>query len=76
VIAGHEDVVDRVLSMIPDHRADLYADNEFVLQYALNQMNLNGEFEVVCSGLEKKLLETPIFSKKIPAIKRQELITI
>lgn len=53
MIAGHEDVVDRVLSMIPDHRADLYADNEFVLQYALNQMNLNGEFEVVCSDLEK-----------------------
>ncbi|MFT4775932.1 MAG: polar amino acid transport system substrate-binding protein [Oleispira sp.] len=76
VIAGDEDVVDRVLSMIRDHRVDLYADNELVLQYALNQMSLNDELEIVRPGLEKKLLEIPIFSKKIPTIKRLELITI
>jgi polar amino acid transport system substrate-binding protein len=76
IIAGDDDVVDRVLNMIRDHRVDLYADNELVLQHALNQLNLNDELEVVRPGLENKLVELPIFSKKIPAKKRQELINI
>jgi len=76
VIAGYDDVVDRVFLMIKDGRVDLYADNELVLQYVLNEMKLNDDLIIVRPGLEKKLHERPIFSKKMPAAKRQELIRI
>ena len=76
VIAGYDDVVDRVFRMIKEGRVDLYADNELVLQYVLNKMDLNDDLIVVRPGLEKKLHERPIFSRKIPAEKRQELIRI
>lgn len=76
VIAGFDDVVDRILQMITQNRVDLYADNAIVLQYALNQLNLNDELEVISPGFENKLREFPIFSKKIPNEKRQELIRI
>jgi polar amino acid transport system substrate-binding protein len=76
VIAGYDDVVDRVLKMIKDKRVDLYVDNELVLQYILNKLNLNDDLEIVRPGLEKKLVELPIFSKNIPAEKRQQLIKI
>lgn len=76
IIAGDDDVIDRVLSMIRDGRIDVYADNELVLQYALNRLNLNDKLEVVRPGLENKLVEMPIFSRKIPTKKRQELMRI
>ncbi|WP_227538196.1 substrate-binding periplasmic protein [Marinobacter vulgaris] len=76
VIAGNDDVVDRVFHMIKDGRVDLYADNELVLQYVLNKLKLNDELIIVHPGLDKKLHERPIFSKKIPTAKRQELIRI
>jgi polar amino acid transport system substrate-binding protein len=76
VIAGYDDVVDRVFRMIKEGRVDLYADNELVLQYILNKMNLNNHLIVVRPGLEKKLHERPIFSKKMPSAKRRELIRI
>ena len=76
VIAGDDDVVDRVFNMIRENRVDLYADNELVLQHTLNRLNLNDNLKIVRPGLEKKLVELPIFSKKIPAAKRQTLIRI
>lgn len=76
VIAGYDDVVDRIFRMIKENRVDLYVDNELVLQHVLNRLNLGGDLEIVHPGLEKKLVEIPIFSKKIPAAKRQELIKI
>lgn len=76
MIAGNDDVIERVFHMIREHRIDLYADNELVLQYVLNRLNLNNELMIVHPGLENKLIEMPIFSKKIPAEKRQELIRI
>jgi polar amino acid transport system substrate-binding protein len=76
IIAGEADVIDRIFSMIRDHRVDLYADNELVLQYALNRLNLNNALKIVRPGLENKLIEMPIFSKKIPAEKRKKLISI
>jgi polar amino acid transport system substrate-binding protein len=76
VIAGADDVVDRILRMINAHRVDLYADNELVLQHGLNRLKLNDELMIVRPGLEKPLIEIPIFSKKLPAAKRQELINI
>jgi polar amino acid transport system substrate-binding protein len=76
VIAGYDDVVDRVFRMIKEGRVDLYADNELVLQYVLNKLNSNNDLIVVRPGLDKKLHERPIFSRKIPAAKRQELIRI
>ncbi|MDN4504014.1 transporter substrate-binding domain-containing protein [Alteromonadaceae bacterium BrNp21-10] len=76
VIAGDDDVVDRVFRMIKENRVDLYADNELVLQHVLNRLNLSDDLKIVRPGLEKKLIELPIFSKKIPAAKRQQLITI
>jgi polar amino acid transport system substrate-binding protein len=76
VIAGYDDVVDRIFRMIKENRVDLYADNKLVLQYVLNRLNLNDDLKIVHPGLEKKLVEIPIFSKKIPAAKRQELIRI
>ncbi len=76
VIAGYDDVVDRIFHMIIENRVDLYADNDLVLQYVLSRLNLNEELKIVRPGLEKKLVERPIFSKKIPAEKREELIRI
>jgi polar amino acid transport system substrate-binding protein len=76
VIAGDDDVVERIFRMIRDNRVDLYADSDLVLQHVLNQLNLDDELEIVRPGLEKKLVERPIFSKKIPATKRQALIKI
>jgi len=76
VIAGYDDVVDRVFQMIKEGRVDLYADNELILQYVLHKLELNDELKIVHPGLEKKLHERPIFSRKIPAAKRQELIRI
>lgn len=76
VIAGYDDVVDRIFEMIRDHRVDLYVDNELVLQHVLNRMNMNGKLDIVRPGLEEKLVEIPIFSKKIPDAERQKLIRI
>lgn len=76
VIAGDDDVVDRIFQMISEGRVDLYADNELVLQYVLNRLNLKDELQIVRPGLEKKMIEMPIFSKQIPAEKRQQLISI
>ena len=76
VIAGYDDVVDRIFQMIKERRVDLYADNELVLQYVLNQLDLNNELMVVHPGLDKKLVEIPIFSKQIVTEQRQELINI
>lgn len=76
VIAGYDDVVERIFRMIKANRVDLYADNDFVLQYVLNRLNLNDELIIVRPGLEKRLVEIPIFSKKLPAAKRQKLIKI
>lgn len=76
LIAGNDDVVDRILRMIKEGRVDLYADNDLVLQYVLNRLNLNDDLKIVRPGLENKLMEIPIFSKKIPLAKRQELIKI
>jgi polar amino acid transport system substrate-binding protein len=76
VIAGYDDVVDRIFRMIKQNRVDLYADNVLVLQYVLNRLKLNGDLKIVRPGFEKKLVEMPIFSKKIPAAKRRELIKI
>ncbi|MFT6925228.1 MAG: polar amino acid transport system substrate-binding protein [Psychromonas sp.] len=76
VIAGDDDVVERILQMISENRVDLYADNELVLLHTLNRLNLTDKLKVVHPGFENKLLEMPIFSKKIPVVKRQELIKI
>jgi polar amino acid transport system substrate-binding protein len=76
VIAGDDDVVKRIFRMIKENRVDLYADNDLVLQHVLNQLNLNDDLKIVRPGLEKKLFERPIFSKKMPDKKRQELIKI
>ncbi|SIS80734.1 substrate-binding periplasmic protein [Neptunomonas antarctica] len=76
VIAGYDDVVDRIFRMIKENRVDLYADNDLVLQHVLNRLNFNDDLRIVHPGLEKKLVEMPIFSKKIPDVKRQELIRI
>lgn len=74
VVAGYDDVVDRIFRMIEMKRIDSYADNELVLQHVLNRLKLHAELKIVRPGLENKLIEMPIFSKKIPAEKRQELI--
>lgn len=76
VIAGYDDVVDRAFHMIKENRIDLYADNDLVLQYVLNRLNLSDELKIVRPGLEKKLVEIPIFSKEMPAARRQKLIRI
>lgn len=76
VISGYDDVVDRIFTMINENRVDLYADNELVLQYVLNRMGMNDALKIVRPGLEKKLVERAIFSKKIPTAKRQKLIRI
>ncbi len=76
VISGYDDVVDRIFTMIKENRVDLYADNELVLQYVLNRLDMNDDLKIVRPGLEKKLVEKAIFSKKIPPGKRQQLIRI
>lgn len=76
VIAGNDDVVDRIFRMLVENRVDLYADNDLVLQDVLNRLGLNEELEIVRPGLEKKLVERPIFSNALPAEKRQTLISI
>jgi polar amino acid transport system substrate-binding protein len=76
VIAGNDDVVDRIFRMISENRVDLYADNELVLQYVLNRLKLNDELKIVRPGLESSLVERPIFSLKIPVELRLELIKI
>ncbi len=76
VIAGDDDVVDRIFRMIKENRVDLYADNKLVLQYILNKLHLNKDLKIVLPGLKNKLVEMPIFSKNIPAAKRQDLIRI
>ncbi len=75
VFAG-DDVVDRIFRMIKENRVDLYADNKLVLQYVLNKLHLNKDLKIVRPGLKNKLVEMPIFSKNIPAVKRQDLIRI
>lgn len=76
IIAGYDDVIDRAMRMIKENRIDLYADNELVLQHVLNRIKLNKDLEIVRPGLETNLVEIPIFSKKIPAEKRQLLIDV
>jgi polar amino acid transport system substrate-binding protein len=76
VIAGEDDVVERIFRMISEGRVDLYADNLLVLQYTLERLNLQDELKIVRPGLEKNLVERPIFSLKIPTKQRQALITI
>jgi polar amino acid transport system substrate-binding protein len=76
VIAGNDDVVERVFRMIKENRIDIYADNELVLQHVLNKLQLNDQLKIVKPGLENRLVEIPIFSKKIPAEQRQKLINI
>lgn len=76
VIAGYDDVVDRIFEMISENRVDVYVDNELVLQHVLNQMNLSEELSIVQPGLENNLVEIPIFSMSIPEAERQELIRI
>lgn len=76
VIAGYDDVIDRAFRMIKGNRVDLYADSDVILQYVLNRLSLNNDLKIVRPGLEKKLVEMPIFSTKIPVEKRQALIKI
>lgn len=76
VIAGNDDVVDRVFRMISEDRVDLYADNELVLQHVLNKLGLTDDLKIVRPGLERQLVELPIFSRALPAEKRQELIGV
>jgi polar amino acid transport system substrate-binding protein len=56
VIAGYDDVVDRVFQMIRENRVDLYLDNEHVIQYVFNRLNLNDDLNIVRPRLEKKLV--------------------
>ncbi|MGR6874218.1 substrate-binding periplasmic protein [Pseudomonas sp. HK3] len=76
VIAGYDDIIDRIFRMIKDNRIDLYADNELVLQHILNKLKFNNDLKIIYPGLENKLIERPIFSKNIPAKKRDKLIKI
>lgn len=76
VIAGNDDVVNRIFEMISENRVDVYVDNKLVLQHVLNQMNLSEELSIVQPGLENNLVEKPIFSMRIPEAERQELIRI
>ena len=76
LIAGYDDVVDRIFRMIKENRVDINADNELVLQYVLNRLNLNGDLQLIRPSFEKKLVEKPIFSNKLETKKQQELIRI
>lgn len=76
VVAGYDDVIDRVFNMIIESRVDLYADNYLVLQFVMNRLALNEALQIVRPGLEKKLIEKPIFSTKMLPAKREALIRI
>ncbi len=76
VIAGVDDVVDRMMSMIAQGRIDLYADNYLVLQYVLNRHAQKENLQIVQPGLKLKLIEKPIFSTKIALSERKKLIEI
>ncbi|HDZ16626.1 MAG TPA: transporter substrate-binding domain-containing protein [Methylophaga aminisulfidivorans] len=76
VIAGTDDVVDRIFQMIKANRVDIYADNVLVLQHTLHRLNLQNDLRIISPGLENKLVEMPIFSKNIPKAKRLKLIQI
>lgn len=76
VVAGYDDVVDRVFKMIKENRVDLYADNDLVLQFVMNRLALNDALQIVHPSLEMKLVEKPIFSTKSSPKKRQALIKI
>lgn len=76
VIAGNDDVVDRIFHMIKDNRVDLYVDNKIVLQHVLNRLGLNEYLKIVEPGLENEMVEIPIFSKAIPFERRREIIKI
>jgi len=39
--------------VIRENRVDLYADNELVIQHALNRLKLNDKFKIVRPRLEK-----------------------
>ena len=74
VVAGYDDVVDRIFNMIKENRVDIYADNDLVLQFVMKRLAMNDTLQIIRPGLEKKLVEKPIFSTKIPPKKRQKLI--
>lgn len=76
VVAGYDDVVDRIFHMIKEGRVDLYADNDLVLQFVINRQAMKDVLQIVRPGLEKKLVEKPIYSTKIDPEKRQALIKI
>lgn len=76
VIAGDDDVIDRAFRMIVENRVDAYADNLFVLQNLLKRMGLTHKLKIVGPGLEKKLVEMPIFSLSIPQERRERLMAI
>ncbi len=76
VVAGYDDVVDRIMIMIKENRVDLYADNELVLQFVLNRLGLHDDLEIVRPGLENKLIAKPIFSKRISPEKRRKLMGV
>lgn len=75
-IAGDANVVERIMTMIAVGRVDMYADNVLVLNYVLNKTGLKETLQIVSPGLEKNLVEKPIFSLKLPAEKRRKLIAI
>jgi len=76
IIAGDDDVVERIFKMIAANRVDIYADNLFVLNYLLNSTNLHNQLQIVTPGLENSLTEKPVFSLQIPQAKRQKLMNI
>ncbi|WP_438971929.1 substrate-binding periplasmic protein [Methylophaga sp.] len=76
VIAGTDDVVDRIFQMIKANRVDLYADNDLVLQHTLHRLNLENDLQIIRPGFDMKLVEIPIFSTAIPKAERQKLIQI
>jgi polar amino acid transport system substrate-binding protein len=53
VITGYDDLIDRVKRIIKEDRVDLYADNELVIQYVLDRLNLNSDLKIVPQSLEK-----------------------
>ncbi|OEJ64399.1 substrate-binding periplasmic protein [Magnetovibrio blakemorei] len=76
MIAGDANVIERILAMIAAGRVDMYADNVLVLNYVLNKTDLHESLQIVYPGLEKNLVEKPIFSLKLPEEKRRTLISI
>jgi polar amino acid transport system substrate-binding protein len=76
IVSGESDVVDRILLMMIAGRVDLYADNLMVLQYIVNANGLSEKLEIVGPGLEKMLIEKPIFSSKLSPGKRAKWMKI